>query len=364
MNNFNLLYGNDSDNDYQSDNSENESEHSFQEDDLNLNNNDYTVKINHILISTLNRNWTDSNTSAFSFPVKFNTSNTSLELRKEYSDLIDRRNVTLKKELFVGSTSLSIPIDIKNIISVHIEKIILPNRQTYLGNGNFNSTLNFNTILVHIEEFSNTNGGSNEGLNSCFCAMSGSSSFDSSLNYIEFSNLNETGKQFNMNPLNNINCLTFKLTDDQGNLLKYQNETLSIKSIVENGDFIKVTTNEHFSRLNYLEGDILCFQNVKDSSNNNIELVSYLNQKEGHKIYFDTSHTPVVNLHSLETLVNEFYITKKGSYTNTFTPSSISYTSINTITSGNIINKNLQLLLKMKIECKEKNFSFFNPQII
>ena len=77
---------------------------------------DYTVKINHILISTLNRNWTDSNTSAFSFPVKFNTSNTSLELRKEYSDLIDRRNVTLKKELFVGSTSLSIPIDIKNII--------------------------------------------------------------------------------------------------------------------------------------------------------------------------------------------------------------------------------------------------------
>ena len=32
--------------------------------------------------------------------------------------------------------------------------------------------------------------------------------------------------------------------------------------------------------------------------------------------------------------------------------------------TGKIINKNLQLLVKMEIECRENDTSFFNPEII
>lgn len=365
MNNYNLLYGNQTESEVES---EEENPHSdYDDEEPNLNKVSYTTKDYNILISSINRNWLESNSSTFSFPVKFNTSESSLEYKKVYSDQIEKRNVTITNTLYAGSESLSIPVNIKNIESLHIDKLILPNRNNYLGNGGFNETINFNVVLVHIEEFNNTNYGSNDGLNKCFCVMEGGSSFDSSLNYLEFDNLTEKGKEFMPCPLNNINCLTFKFTDDQGNLLKYKNEYLSINKIDVSGNYLKITTNEYFSRLNYKEGDIVCFKSVSGLETY-LNLCNYLNQKKGHKIYFEADYTPKKNLLSIEDLENVFYVAKPGDYllnkAQSYTKESITYPSSDTDFTGSIINKNLQLLIKLKIVSREMNFSFFNPQII
>ena len=73
-------------------------------------------------------------------------------------------------------------------------------------------------------------------------------------------------KVFKPAPLNSINTLTIKIKDNIGNQLKFRDETLSISNIeltdsTGNTDnkFIKITTAEYFSRLNYIEGDIVYF---------------------------------------------------------------------------------------------------------
>lgn len=366
MDNYNLLYNPDyiSENETDSDNDSDNEQHS--ETSVNINKMEYTIKNNFFLINTIDRNWSDRNNSSFSFQVKFNTSDDSLELKKSYSDNFLKQNVTLSRTKYHGSKSLSIPINLKNIVSLHIEKIIVPNRRNYLGNGSFNNTINFNTLLLKIDEFNNVNYGSNSGLNNCFGAFTGISGFDESLNYTEFVNLSSMGVQFNINPLNNLSCLTISITDDQGNLLKYQNETLTLKKINTDAsypNYIKLTTNEHFSRLNYKEGDILVFKDVIYENDSKIQ--DYLNQDKGHKIYFSSSHSIPTNLNSIENLPNEFYISKKGEYNESgqYVNENIA-DNIDNVITGNIINKNLQLFFKIKVESKEKNFDFFNPQII
>ena len=152
--------------------------------------------------------------------------------------------------------------------------------------------------------------------------------------------------------------------------LRYQNETLNIKSIKideSHTNFIQITTTKYFSRLNYKNGDLFCFKNVTSNNVLHQALCDYINDTKGHKIYLRTDTDKVTN--DLENLFNVFYISKKGDYNSSDgkfeVDSTIKYDSLATSTvSGNIINKNLQLLLKMKITSKEKNFSFFNPQII
>lgn len=370
MNNYDLLYKTQvSLSESSEEDDESQDELDFQEEVPNINNTKYYERINNILISSMDRNWSSNATGTFSFPVKFNASSKSLEEVSVF-DRTQNRNIVSNIQYY-GSESVSIPIDIRNIKSIHIEKLILPNRQNYLGNGNFNETINFNCILVHIEEFTFTNHGSNDGLNNCFCAMSGSSSFDGSLNYIEFDNLNEEGREFRPSPLNNVSSLTFKFTDDRGNLIRYQNEYLTLKQIkidTTNSKFIEITTEQYFSRLNYKEGDILYFDDVKINDNSYSNLNTYLNHKNGHRIYFSGSFTSNTNLNTINNLVNVFYIYKKGDFNTTgaYTEDPLVNYPSSPITnlSGNIINKNLQLLMKLKIVSQEKDFTFFNPNII
>lgn len=371
MNNYNLLYSTEQeqeeDSDVYNNSSDSEGDNSFQEEKINPKNIKYTTRVYNILLSSIDRDWKHLESSTFSFQIKFNASYNSLEERKTYSGDL-QQNVNISNVLYTGSQSLSIPIYIKNIESIHIEKLIIPNRKNYLGNGVFNNTVNLNTILVKIEEFSFTNHGSNSGLDECFCAMA-STTIDNNLKFIEYDNLNNEGKVFRPVPLNSINNLTIKLTDFLGNSLSYLNEYLQIKKMEINGEhdkYIKITTVSYFSRLNYQEGDIIIIKSA--SSNNSVHnnLINYLNQEIGHPIYFKTDEK-IEN--GLEDLYNTFYISKKGQFNLSngqyIIDSNLDYSNLETATvSGDIINRNLQLFLKFKIESRETDFTFFNPEII
>lgn len=347
-----------------------EEELEFYEDKINSRVNNYTTHSHNILVSSLHRNWTHQESSTFNFQIKFNASYNSIEERKTYIGEF-QQNINIDVLQYIGTQGISIPFNFKNIESIHLEKLIIPNRKNYLGNGNLNDTVNINTILVHIEEFSQTMHGSNQELDTCYCAMT-STNIDDSLNFIEYDNLSEPDKIFKPVPLNNLNCLTLNFTDVSGTPIRYLNEYLEIKNIQEHSDsnYLKITTSKYFSKHNYQAGDILCFTNVTHTvdSVSHQGIINYLEKKEGHKIFFLSNDDEKDAV--LEKLNNVFYIVKKGTF-NLLTGAleleseNIDYSNdILKDISGNIISKNLQLLVKFKVDVRETDFKSLNSEII
>ena len=87
----------------------------------------------------------------------------------------------------------------------------------------------------------------------------------------------------------------------------------------------------------------------------------FLQKKEGHTLFFIGTTDAKTN--ALETLYNTFYIAKKGELNlangNFDLASEINYSNLGSSNiSGKIVSKNLQLLVKMQIECRENDTSF------
>ena len=72
---------------------------------------------------------------------------------------------------FNGSSSLSIPVNIKNIYNIFVTKIIIPNRFLYLSNGNFLETISLSGISLLFDEYERVCYGSNSILNKSFCNL-------------------------------------------------------------------------------------------------------------------------------------------------------------------------------------------------
>ena len=385
MNNNRLLYNPDISSGSESECSEQEEcENIFFNKDIK-----YDIKKFQVIIDTNNREWENSYKSVFDFMVRFNASETSVEEIRTTkltwtSNNFDSNNVRegvnypdvdIEMKTFKGSNTLSIPITIKNVNSIYLEKMIIPNRKIFLGEGNYINLLDFPFISVTIEEFSNVVYGTNDSLSNSFANMSPLASVypsNAPQKFIELKNITRNPKVFKPAPLNSINTLTIKIKDNIGNQLKFRDETLSISNIeltdsTGNTDnkFIKITTNEYFSRLNYIEGDIVYLKNIKNLESSSIK--NFIERENGHKIFFTSGFIPNESLENLDNLQNEFYILNNCKI-NTSNGTFDLETGFNAITgsgfTGNIINRNLQLMMYFNIESFEKRFDNFTTQII
>lgn len=385
MNNNRLLYNPDISSGSESECSEQEEcENIFFNKDIK-----YDIKKFQVIIDTNNREWKNSYKSVFDFMVRFNASETSVEEIRTTkltwtSNNFDSNNVRegvnypdvdIEMKTFKGSNTLSIPITIKNVNSIYLEKMIIPNRKIFLGEGNYINLLDFPFISVTIEEFSNVVYGTNDSLSNSFANMSPLASVypsNAPQKFIELKNITRNPKVFKPAPLNSINTLTIKIKDNIGNQLKFRDETLSISNIeltdsTGNTDnkFIKITTNEYFSRLNYIEGDIVYLKNIKNLESSSIK--NFIERENGHKIFFTSGFIPNESLENLDNLQNEFYILNNCKI-NTSNGTFDLETGFNAITgsgfTGNIINRNLQLMMYFNIESFEKRFDNFTTQII
>lgn len=336
------------------------------------NNRKYEDKNIFLIINTEDRDWTDTYKDTFSFQVRLNASQTSNEIRDNYDD-IKKFNRTLTVEKFNGSTSMSIPLEIKNINSISINRILVPTRDIYLGNGNFKNLLNLKNLNVVIEEFSKVNYGTNNISNSIFSSLIIFTPIYPETvttkipNYVEFKNIRVIDKEFKPAPLNAINSLTFSFYDNLGNKLNYLDNILDLKAInSENGDkHVKITTTNYFNTKNYRTGDIIIIKNVKNISDNKLKL--FLERKEGHKIYFESSlNLDLFHKHdTVNDLANIFYIRKEGEYDlegiyQTFTSEQINKTNL----EGKILNRNLEMTIYMTINNRNKSFDIFDTEII
>ena len=376
MDNHNLLYS--------------DSEESSEEDDnqnsflIKENNIKYDINKTQILIDTNNREWVNSFKSIFDFQVRFNASETSIEdirttylkhITNEYGSKVSIYDEKSEIITFQGSNSLSIPITIKNIKSVYLDRILIPNRKIYYNEGYSINLLDIPFLSIIIDEFSNSVYGTNSNLTSSFANMiSTSTIYPSSTTiqkFIELKNITKNPKIFKPVPLNNLNTMTIKIKDNLGKQLKFRNEKLEIQSMdyesstgtVINKYFIKITTSSYFSRLEYQEDDIIIFKDINTEDN---LLKKFLEKEIGHKIYFNTDYTEKNNLGINNDLINIFYINNElnqssGNYSVDSLYENFIFTSI----SGNILNKNLQLIMYFTIENVEKSFeNSMNYQIL
>ena len=268
-----------------------------------------------------------------------------------------------KNKSNVNGTSINIPIYVKNIFSIEINRLILPSRFLYLKNGNFVNIVNLDMVSIVIEEFNNICYGSNNITNKTFCNMVPiTSTYNNNIKpkFIEYKNINTFGKFFYPAHLNTINTLTFRFYNINNQELKYLNDSLTIKkiSLLKNSNFLKIEFNEYFSQLNYRENDIIEFKVLRNLENN---LLGFLLENK-HVIHYENDFTPKKNL-NVDDLVNNFYIKKQGDYN-----SSGEYTVNNLFNNtnddqiincwGNVLNLNLQIKIMMTIKTKEKDVIF------
>lgn len=371
MNNNRLLYKPDySDSDETTDEDDNQQSFLVKENNIK-----YEINKTQILVDTTNREWVNSFKSAFDFQVRFNASETSVEdvrttylkhITNEFGSKVSVYDERTEIKTFQGSNSLSIPITIKNIKSVYLEKIIVPNRKIFFEEGYNANLLDIPFLSIQIEEFSNNVYGTNSNLNSSFANMIPISTLypqsSTIQKFVELKNITKNPKIFKPVPLNNLNTMTIMIKDNLGKQLKFRNEKLLIQSMeyqsstgsVVDEYYIKITTSTYFSRFEYKEDDTIIFKDITTEDN---LLKTFLERENGHKIYFNADYTEKSNLEVNNDLVNIFYITNELTHSSGTYSVNTSYTNFNfSSIAGNILNKNLQIMMYFTIENIEKSF--------
>ena len=335
----------------------------------------------NIVIDSNDRVWSGLHKNTFLFDVKFNTSGTSKEEVDEFKDpntnqidLINKFYRQISFKTFEGSKTLSVPYNIKNVESIEIRNILIPTRNIYIGNGNFVKIQDLHNLIITFDEYYSKNYGTNNVINNSICSSSiftpiyQESSVTNLPNFVEFKNSLGSVKEFKPATLNSLNGLTIKFYDNIGNQLEYQNDILTLKSLdfdILSNKFIKVVTNEYFSQKNYRENDIIVLRDLKIDGVNDQNIIDFLKRDNGHKIFFSSSYTAGKNLSYLDNLVNEFYIIKKGEFNDSGVyTSSLTNTGQMNFLEGYILNRNMQIIINMRVKSKEKSLSIFNPEII
>ena len=344
------------------------------EENINHNKLKYRKKIFNFVIDSNDRDWVETNEETFDIKVKFGGDSDSFETFKK--NIIDRTTkmyqVQTQTNKFFGSRNMFFPINVKNIESISVEKLIMPNRLLYLGGANYKHLLDLRYITISIEEISNCYYGTNLNINKSIGIM-----FPLSATYlnigspkqIEFIDKGRLTKEFRPTPLNCLDNLRIKINDSLGNQLKFKNDILEISEIDIRDNFFKITTKEYFNG-EYLHGDLILIKNFSTTKSIDKRIVDFLNRKEGHIIniknnFENNTYPQGEDELSITNLQNTFTILAPGDY-NDGKFEKHDYVDNKTYgeITGKLINTNLQFTMFLKVESKVIEFDNLNTQII
>lgn len=230
----------------------------------------FVKKKKFIVISSLDRDWYNNSaeTNPFNYTVK----------------LADSGFFTLQD-------------DLKNIVSIKIERMMLPNKSLYIEYSENKSTIsNEPYLLVELKNISSPNDGTNSQKNNVFGIMNTNTAIakNGEVNYLEFKNANNSMKEF-YNPISNITNFNVLIKNQLSRDPFTINDILTIDTIYSSGNesetldilnklFIKTTT---LFNNQYQIGDILQIQGYtfRDTSYSEAtNFNNFINRSEGHKI--------------------------------------------------------------------------------
>ena len=229
------------------------------------------TKNKFIVLSSLDRDWYNNSTiTPFNYTAKLGNDRTTCDLTTEN--------------------------DIKNIVSIKVIKLILPNKQITIDYSNSKTTISYNPfIIVNLNQNNTTNEGTSEIINKASGIMTSLNSISkvvSDIEYLEYKNINGAVKNYYNNPISNISQLEVEIKTQLNQNPIAINDVLGITTIYSSGsnltEQLNIKTETVFND-QYQIGDIIKIQGYvyRDTNTWNDESTlfnNYINRLEGHKI--------------------------------------------------------------------------------
>jgi hypothetical protein len=251
----------------------------YDDDDIDENNKDIIelgtklqVKQKYLVLSSLDRDWYNSasDINPFNYKAKIGTGN---------DDDINIYTMNI----------------IKNIVSIAITKLLLPNKKMIIAYSNQIEYISHHPyIMVDINHGSNTNDGTNININNAvgiLNTITPTNKLFSEVNYLEYKNINGATKNYYNNPISNLSTLDIKIKTELNQDPTTIIDVLSISTIYSSGsnltEVLNIKTSTYFNN-QFQISDIIKIQSYvyreTDTYTEGVNFNDYINQEAGHKI--------------------------------------------------------------------------------
>ena len=305
----------------------------------------------HIIINSIDRDWTNSNSSETPYNYRVVFGNNSL-----YGNTSKNLNILINENL-------------KNVEYFSCQKLVISNREL----SNKFRPSNNPYLLLNVDNIEQVSDASNNKLQNALSIMTPKEPMitgNNNCKYLEYSNINNHKKKINRN----ITYLDVKIQKGDGTLInydEYQNDILNIEQIYydTSNTLLQITTGDFFSDKDFEEGDIIKIKNYnfRESSLNYYETAlfnDYINREQGHIIQSINQSNSSLDLYDR---INILPAGENSRVTGNFELKSwfddlITKTNIDSNlandNSGKLINFNLQT--SIFLEVNEKDYSTLN----
>lgn len=251
----------------------------YDDDDIDENNKDIIelgtklqVKQKYLVLSSLDRDWYNSasDINPFNYKAKIGTGN---------DDDINIYTMNI----------------IKNIVSIAITKLLLPNKKMIIAYSNQIEYISHHPyIMVDINHGSNTNDGTNININNAvgiLNTITPTNKLFSEVNYLEYKNINGATKNYYNNPISNLSTLDIKIKTELNQDPTTIIDVLSIDTIYSSGsnltEVLNIKTSTYFNN-QFQISDIIKIQQYvyreTETYTEGVNFNDYINQETGHKI--------------------------------------------------------------------------------
>lgn len=287
-------------------------------------------------------------------------------INKEYYILINSFERELLHELNRYKYSIKLNNKYKNIHSIYIDYVIIPNDILQNDYNLINEySISFPYIIVSIDELENIYDGLNNNIKNAIGILIYYKTYNVKTvgrSYSIFKAINETTKVFN-SIIPSIDTLTISLYRPNGRLINYSTDSYKIITIEYDDthiNYLKVITDNYFDKNDYAIGDIVIFNNYVITKlsvyqkENDIELLNnYINSPRGFTIL-------ELGENNGYDYYNSFYIKAPGAFNKSTGQYHILMNLVNCLNyyngqittkkiNGNIMNYSLQNSISMKL---------------
>jgi hypothetical protein len=372
------------------------------------------TKQKFLIISSIDRDWVNLNTSTHNYNVKLSVVGNSMEYKNQnfhkYSGQTDNAFIinNLKNIKSIGIKSLIIPnlvVNIKDRICTRFFQNTFENSSN-ITHSHYNTIKDLPFLLIKISEINGIWDSTNNEINNSLSIMIprrtetvGEGIDKRSSNVIDgisrelrdkyfcyYNNIEDWKKIYYPNVLNSLNMLSIQILDDRGNPIKILSDYLDIKFIqfskqtnnnINYINKITIRTQKFFSYYEYQEGDIIIMKNIKFNSNKSNSIFN-LNYLEEYLNKNELTITSVILNNNTKKMSNQFTINFPHklnmdtgnleidqSYlkTNQIPDDDILFTS-ELEDSGKILNKMLQNTITLSVETLEHDASIITNNIV
>lgn len=266
----NIFYSKlDNDNHYKEDDNEFNKKLLELEESKNENQDETIIKKKIFLtISSLNRDWYNNSETPYNYKVKINEN--------------------------IYNNDFLISKNLKNIVSISIDKLIMPNRKLKIHyTTQETSNINNAIILIDINKINDVNYGSNSIINNALGVMhilTPISVAYPDYDNLEYKNINLSYKNYYNNPISNINTLEINMKNILNEPINETKDVLEINGIYEEGSgstqYLVIETSKYFGS-EYNIGNKIIIKNYSFRDNGydeGIDFQNFINQEKGHFI--------------------------------------------------------------------------------